>query len=299
MALVWRTLSAAQGSGPHRDAQLMPDYHTLISVAELQAALAQEAVRLLDCRFDLARPDSGRSEFASDHIPSAHYAHLDEDLSGPPRAGFGGRHPLPDAAHWQARVARWGIHPGDQVVAYDSSGGCFAARAWLLFRLYGHARVAVLDGGWQHWQQSQAGASAEVAAPAALTTEAGPAAVRAWAGIPPDAVLVDARDPERYRGEFEPIDPRAGHIPGAINRPWKRNLAPDGRFLPAAELRQSWLDLLQGVQASAVVCYCGSGVTACHNLLALSHAGLPGATLYPGSWSEYCADPARPVAVDV
>jgi thiosulfate/3-mercaptopyruvate sulfurtransferase len=196
-------------------------------------------------------------------------------------------------------------------VAYDDSGGCFAARAWWLFHHFGHGNALVLDGGWQAWCAA-GGASlsgpADSAAAASPTTAPGVAVVApapAIAGATgaivsrselPGKLLVDARDPGRYAGEMEPIDARAGHIPGAYNRFWRLNLDAEGRFLPPGELRSAWLTLLGDTPPEEVVCYCGSGVTACHNLLALAHAGIDGARLYPGSWSEYSADPARPVA---
>ena len=271
----------------------MPGYHTLIAASELRALLgAGGPVCMLDCRFDLAAPGAGFAAYKDAHIPGAHYAHLDDDLSGPARPGFGGRHPLPDEPTWRARMAGWAITPETQVVAYDATGGCFAARAWWLLRHYGHPQVAVLDVGWAAWSEPAAPAPAQN-----LAVDASPSsAVVRWANQQPDWFLVDARDPPRYRGELEPIDPVAGHIPGAVNHPWKENLTPDGRFLPAPVLRERWLARLGGAAPDRVVCYCGSGVTACHNLLALEIAGLAGANLYAGSWSEYCADTSRPTA---
>jgi len=291
----------------------------LISVAELRRLLERnEAVCLLDCRFDLAASSAGERAFAAAHIPGAHHAHLEHDLSGPPGPTGAGRHPLPSAEAWQARLARWGVRPGTQVVAYDDTGGCFAARAWWLCRYFGHENVSVLDGGWPAWvavggdrdsrDADVRAAPAELqdrvdcsGAPATSTlSTTGPAGSRqalvTCDGLA-DKLLVDARDPARYAGTLEPIDPRAGHIPGAVNRFWKRNLDADGYFLPVEELRAAWLELLGGAAPPGVVCYCGSGVTACHNLLALAHCGIEGVRLYPGSWSEYCADPERPAAV--
>jgi thiosulfate/3-mercaptopyruvate sulfurtransferase len=195
-------------------------------------------------------------------------------------------------------------------VAYDDSGGCFAARAWWLFHHFGHGNALVLDGGWQAWcaaggaslsgPADSAAAAPPSTAPGVAAAAPAPATAATGAIVSrselPGKLLVDARDPGRYAGEMEPIDARAGHIPGAYNRFWRLNLDAEGRFLPPGELRSAWLTLLGDTPPEEVVCYCGSGVTACHNLLALAHAGIDGARLYPGSWSEYSADPARPVA---
>ncbi len=281
---------------------------TLISAADLMALQAQptpagRAVVLLDCSFDLADATAGESAHAAGHLPGAVYAHLDRDLSGP-KAGPGepsrGRHPLPARDQLAATAGAWGLAPGVQVVVYDAQGGPYAARAWWLLQWLGHADVAVLDGGTAAWLAAGGSLSNEVGvaqpqppyptqAPAMPTIDA--AALQAALG---QLVLIDARAPERYRGEVEPLDPVAGHIPGAVNRLFKLNLQADGRFKPAAELRAEFATLLQPGQP--VVQQCGSGVTACHNLLAMAHAGLGVAQLYPGSWSEWCSDPTRPVA---
>lgn len=272
-------------------------FQTLISAEDLRAL--QPTPVLLDCGFDLAEPAAGERAFAAGHLPGALYAHLDRDLSGPKGPGRG-RHPLPAFGDFAATAGRWGVRPGVQVVCYDAQGGMYAARAWWLLRWLGHAAVAVLDGGLGAWQAAggtlQAGsAEAPGAAPYPATTPAMPTldatALQAALGR---VRLVDARAPERYRGDTEPLDPVAGHIPGATNRFFKLNLQADGRFRPAAELRaefDAW-----GTPPEQVVHSCGSGVTACHNLLAMAHAGLPATRLYPGSWSEWCSDPARPVA---
>jgi thiosulfate/3-mercaptopyruvate sulfurtransferase len=259
---------------------------------------------LLDCSFDLADAGAGRRAFASGHLPHARYAHLDQDLAGPPHDAHGcfhGRHPLPDRLAWAATVARWGIGPGTPVVAYDAQGGPYAARAWWLLRWLGHEDVAVLDGGLPAWRATggtlEAGEPVQASAappypshgPACPTIDA--QALRAQLGR---VRLVDARAGERYRGEVEPLDRAAGHIPGARNRPFKDNLASDGRFKSREALHGEWAALLAG--DSAVVHYCGSGVTACHNLLAAAYAGCGEGVLYPGSWSEWSDDPARPQA---
>jgi thiosulfate/3-mercaptopyruvate sulfurtransferase len=281
---------------------------TLISATDLlalhtQAAQGGRPLVLLDCGFDLADPGAGERAHAAGHLPGALYAHLDRDLSGPkaaPGEPSRGRHPLPDRAQLAATAGAWGIAPGVQVVAYDAQGGPFAARAWWLLQWLGHAEVAVLDGGPAAWLAAGGALGTDApqprpqppypaAAPAMPTLEA--AELQARLG---QVVLIDARAPERFRGEVEPLDPVAGHIPGAVNRLFKLNLQADGRFKPAADLRSEFAALLQPGQT--VVQQCGSGVTACHNLLAMAHAGLGTATLYPGSWSEWCSDPTRPMA---
>ncbi|MEP7283009.1 MAG: sulfurtransferase [Rubrivivax sp.] len=278
-------------------------HHTLIDAEALQARLAAGAPTVvLDARFELSAPPAGRAAYAAGHVPGARYAHLDDDLAGA-CTGHNGRHPLPGRADFAARVGAWGITPGVQVVAYDDQGGAIAARAWWLLRWLGHDAVAVLDGGWSAWVGS--GGAVETTAPtpvhAALPYPASDAP--AMPTVQADALLaqlgrvrlLDARTGERFRGEVEPLDPVAGHIPGATLRCFRDNLAPGGRFKPAALLRAEF-DALASPPAS-VVHQCGSGVTACHNLLAMAHAGLDGSVLYPGSWSEWCADPRRPVAI--
>lgn len=273
----------------------------LIDAPTLMTRLAAgEPLVLLDCGFDLADPGAGERAFAAGHLPGAQHAHLDRDLSGP-KDGHNGRHPLPAPAAWAATLGRWGVAPGVPVVAYDDHGGVYAARAWWLLRWAGHAACAVLDGGRAAWRAAGgglvagAGAAAApqppypVAATAAMPTLDTAAVQHALAG----RVLVDARAPERYRGELEPLDPVAGHIPGALNRFFRLNLADDGRFKPPGQLRAEYAALLGG---RAPVHQCGSGVTACHNLLAMAAAGLDAGALYPGSWSAWCSDPARPVA---
>jgi thiosulfate/3-mercaptopyruvate sulfurtransferase len=276
-----------------------PALGTLIDAAALQR-LARPVV-LLDCRFDLADPGYGARAYAAGHLPGARRAELERDLSGRPD-GRNGRHPLPERAAFAATVARWGIAPGVAVVAYDAEGGPYAARAWWLLRWLGHDAVAVLDGGRAAW--TAAGGTLETAVPPPAHGAAPyPASPQpAMPTIDADALaaalgrvtLVDARAGERFRGEVEPIDPVAGHIPGALNRVFKRNLGADGRFLPATALRTAFAAF--GARPADVVHQCGSGVTACHNLLAMEHAGLAGSVLYPGSWSQWCSDPSRPIA---
>ena len=282
-------------------------FDTLISARELAQRLGDPALVVLDCRFDLARPEWGAEAYAAGRIPHARYAHLDRDLSSPVSA-TSGRHPLPEPVALGARFGAWGIGPDSQVVAYDQGPGAFAARLWWLLRWLGHTAVAVLDGGLAAWQA--AGFALETAAAAAPSARhfAGRPDARLLADTPEieralragalergEYPLIDARGADRFAGQNETLDPVAGHIPGALNHPFTDNLA-DGRFLDAATLRARFLRTLGGRPAERAVCMCGSGVTACHNLLALEIAGLGGARLYAGSWSEWIVDPARPVS---
>lgn len=275
-------------------------FKTLISAAQTRDLLAHRApLVLLDCSFDLADTAAGERAWAAGHLPGALHAHLDRDLSGA-KTGRNGRHPLPAREDLAAAAGRWGITPAVQVVAYDAQGAAYAARAWWLLRWLGHDAVAVLDGGVAAWLA--AGGLLETAVPAVTPQAPYPSAAPAMPTIAADALLarmgrltlLDARAGERFRGEVEPLDPVAGHIPGATLRFFRDNLGADGRFKPAAQLRQEYATL--GAGAGEVVHQCGSGVTACHNLLAMVHAGYDDAVLYPGSWSEWCSDPSRPVA---
>jgi thiosulfate/3-mercaptopyruvate sulfurtransferase len=275
-------------------------YTTLVDSPTLSSLLASPQVCVVDCRFDLAKPAAGEAEYQQSHIPGAVYAHLDRNLSGP-KTGANGRHPLPSPDALKSTLGGFGIDAGVQVVAYDQDTGMYASRLWWLLRWMGHTAVAVLDGGLAKWtaehRPTRSGTESREprifsGAPDAtmLVETMDIAAVAASA----DARLVDARAPERYRGDIEPIDPVAGRIPGAVNHFYLRNLS-EGRFLSPRSLREQWRCTLGDVPADHVVCYCGSGVTACHDVLALEHAGLSGARLYPGSWSEWVADPNRPV----
>ena len=280
--------------------------NTLISVDELLALQASGARPvLLDCGFELTDPAAGERAYAAGHLPGALYAHLELELSGPKvdREGvFRGRHPLPSRDDFAAAAGRWGIAPGTPVVAYDAQGGSYAARAWWLLRWLGHDEVWVLDGGLQAWQA----AGGALTATPGVATDAGPYPARpasmptieapALLGLLGRMRLLDARAGERFRGEIEPIDPTPGHIPGARSRPFKDNLAADGRFKSRDVLRAEWAPLVSGQAPDNVAQMCGSGVTAAHNVLAMAHAGLGDSVLYPGSWSEWCSDPARPVA---
>ena len=280
------------------------NYTTLISASELASHLNDSNWAIFDCRHDLLQPTAGSDAFAAGHIQNAQFANIDTDLSGakaPAGTAFTGRHPLPDRNTLLATLRGWGIDDDTQVVAYDGQGGMFAARLWWLLRWVGHANVAVLDGGLAAWQAQGLPVVTPVAPrPAGNITEQ--ASLAPTVGVQEvvanlatqELQVLDARAPDRFRGENETIDPVGGHIPGAKSRFFKDNLQPDGRFKPARELEQEFAGLI-GKPESAIM-QCGSGVTACHNLLALEVAGLPGAELYPGSWSEWCADPARPVA---
>ena len=276
---------------------------TLIDAGQLQQWIVSgRPLVLLDAGFDLADPSAGERAFLGGHLPGARYVHLDRDLSGA-KTGRNGRHPLPARATFAATAARWGIGADTQVVVYDAQGGMYAARLWWMLRWIGHAAVAVLDGGPSAW----AGAGGLLSQATPATPDAAPE-VPLRDGLSPaldgDALLarlgrvrlIDARAGERFRGEVEPLDALAGHIPGASNRAFKDNLQSDGRFKPSPVLRAEFASLLGAVPPSQVVHQCGSGVTACHNLLAMEHAGLVGSMLYPGSWSEWSSDPTRPVA---
>jgi thiosulfate/3-mercaptopyruvate sulfurtransferase len=279
-------------------------YTTLITAAELAGHIDAPGWVVVDCRHDLANLSAGRDGYNAGHLPHALFADMETELSGAKRGPdgvFRGRHPLPDRDAFIGTLRSWGVNDDTQVVAYDAHGGMFAARLWWLLRWVGHGAVAVLDGGMAAWQGQGLPLGTEVPAPVrgtisaraplVTTVSAGELLANIGGG---QRVVVDARSPDRFRGENETIDPVGGHIPGARNRFFKDNLDADGRFKDAARLKAELAGVV-GEPAQAVM-QCGSGVTACHNLLALEVAGLPGAALYPGSWSEWCADPARPVA---
>jgi thiosulfate/3-mercaptopyruvate sulfurtransferase len=273
-------------------------YDTVITVDQLRAL---ERCVVLDCGFQLDDTAAGERAHAQGHIPGARYVHLDRDLSAP-KTGRNGRHPLPRREDFAATAGALGIAPGVQVVVYDRQGMVYAARAWWMLRWLGHREVAVLDGGIKAWVA--AGGELSTAAPAISQQPPYPASAAQMPLITVDELarsldrhtLIDARSAARFRGENETLDPVAGHIPESLNRCFQDNLAPDGRFLPAAQLREGFAGLVGDGGATAVVHTCGSGVTACQNLLAMMHAGWPATTLYAGSWSEWIADPARPRA---
>ena len=290
-------------------------FTTLIDVDSLQELLGNPRLAIMDCRFDLLNPDAGRKAYLEAHIPGARYVDLNRDLSAPV-AAHTGRHPLPAPHSFAARMGQLGVGKHTQVVAYDEANGSIAARLWWMLRWLGHGAVAVLDGGLKAWTaadgEMQSGETAGHATRQGhsahchshvehLPTHPSPNAVLSTSDLQhslldPHALLVDARGKERYAGQAEPLDSVAGHIPGAVNHPFTANLETDGRFLPAAELRHRWQELLAGHQPAQVIAMCGSGVTACHNLLSLEIAGLIGAKLYAGSWSEWIRDPQRPIA---
>lgn len=279
----------------------MPDYTTLVSAADLARHLDDPDFVIFDCRHELTNPDFGPKAYAESHLPGARFAHVDRDLAAP-LTGRNGRHPLPEPQTFIDWLGRMGVSDDKQVIGYDNAGGVYGSRLWWMLRWVGHSRVAVLDGGWQGW----------IAAGLPVTTDV-PTPVRArfngrsnssWVDAhyveahlhSKDMVLIDARSNDRFHGQNETIDPVAGHIPGAVNRFFKDNLDARGFFKPAAELRAAFAPLLGNTPADKVVHQCGSGVSACHNLLAMEIAGLSGAKLYPGSWSEWIADPSRPTA---
>lgn len=276
-------------------------YTTLIDTQTLDDNLARPDWAIVDCVFNLADTDWGEAWYVAGHIPGAVYAHLDRDLSGP-KTGTNGRHPLPDLDRLRARLGQWGIGPETQVVAYDQDTSMTASRLWWLLRYLGHTAVAVLDGGLARWtaEGRRLRTGYEQRAPAVFVGEPRREMLVLADDVEelrqdPQARVIDARAPERYRGEVEPIDPVAGHIPGAGNVPYLSNLGPDGRFLPPDVLRARFEAALGGAAPADSVMYCGSGVSACHNVLAMEHAGLSGAKLYGRSWSEWCALPGRAV----
>ena len=279
-------------------------FTTIVGTNDLAAHAANPQWAIVDCRFQLGDTGWGEREFLAAHIPGAVYAHLDRDLSGP-TTGTNGRHPLPKPASLASTFGHLGVENGMQVVAYDQDCGMFASRLWWLLRWMGHDSVAVLDGGFAKW-------TAEGRAVDTLGAGNNARRAKRFTGAPresmavalddvsalvgrPGWLLLDARAPERYRGDVEPIDRVPGHIPGAVNHFFQDNVGANGLLKSPDELRASLSSALAGTPADHVVCYCGSGVTACHNLLALEHAGLRGVKLYPGSWSEWSSDPARGV----
>ena len=280
-------------------------HRTLIQPADLDLLLRTRPAQtvVFDCSFDLARPEAGRATHEAGHLPGAAYLHLDEDLSAP-KNGRNGRHPLPAREAFTARLAALGVCDDSQVVVYDGVGGMYAARAWWMLRWIGHADAALLDGGLPAWRAAglpveqgavPARAPGRLSLRPALAAAVDREMLLANLGGGP-RLVVDARGSDRFRGENETLDPRAGHIPGSRSRPFKDNLGTDGRFKPAAQLRAEYLAVTGGHAVTELVMSCGRGVTACHNLLALEVAGLGGAALYPGSWSEWSAWPESPIA---
>jgi len=277
-------------------------YTTLVSVGDLAAHLDDPDWIVCDCRHDLVNTGAGRDAYMQAHIPGARFVHLDKDLSAP-LTGRNGRHPLPDPATFVARLGALGIDNAKQVVAYDATGGAYAARLWWMLRWVGHDAGAVLDGGWEAWLNAALPVTDQppMIRPARFDLRRSSGAtvdaefVRASRGKP-EPLLLDARSADRFRGENETLDPVAGHIPGAVNRFFRHNLDTDGKFKPPTTLKEEFNALLGNNAPGKVAHYCGSGVTACHNLLAMEIAELGGSRLYPGSWSEWVADRSRPVA---
>ena len=274
----------------------------LVSPEELARHLDDPQWIVFDTRHDMGDVEKGRRAYAAGHIPGAYFLHVDEDLSGA-KTGKNGRHPLPDLETFAAKLNARGVTPQTQVVVYDDLAGNFAVRLWWMLRWLGHERVALLDGGFPLWEKEGRPVATEVPA-----TRKGAFVPRPHLGSivdahfvdrvrdDPSVKLLDARAANRFAGLQEPIDPVAGHIPGAVNHFWQENLTPDGRFKPPAQLRKEYEALLAGMAPSQAVHMCGSGVTACHNIFAMELAGLRGAKLYPGSWSEWCSDANRPMS---
>ena len=277
---------------------------TLVDTETLSRHLDDPRWVVVDCRFVLTDPEAGRRAYAAGHIPGARYAHLNEDLSSPVTATTG-RHPLPSPGLLAEKLGRWGVDKRSQVIVYDDTFGAMAARLWWLLRWFGHEAVAVLDAGYPKWVREKRPITTELPSirPAQFHATINNAM---WVGADhvlemlhaKQGILLDARAEERYNGEIEPLDRVAGHIPGSINLPFEDNLHISGKFLPEAELRALYDGLLDDVKPEQVIQMCGSGVTACHNILAMEHAGLKGARLYAGSWSEWITDERRPVARD-
>lgn len=278
----------------------MAGWTTLVQPETLAGALNRPDLVVVDCRFTLLDPNAGEHAYLTSHLPGAAYAHLERDLSDMSPNGDG-RHPWPPADMFTARLSRWGIEPHHQVVAYDDGDGAIAARLWFLLRMLGHEKVAVLDGGWARWTALGLPVSSAPRAPSSSHYRAVFDLSRLFdanalqAHLDNGGMLVDARGAARFRGDEEPLDRIAGHVPGAINRPYPSNLV-DGRFKAPMQLADEYRALLGEHAPDQVVVMCGSGVTACHNLLAMERAGLKGAILYTGSWSGWIADPSRPVA---
>jgi thiosulfate/3-mercaptopyruvate sulfurtransferase len=280
------------------------DFKTLVSTEELNKHLDDPDWVIFDCRFTLTNPDAGKAAYDQNHIPGARYAHLDDDLASPVGANTG-RHPLPDAELFADKLGKWGVDSSKQVVVYDDTFGAMAVRMWWLLKWLGHENVALLDGVLPKWIREKRPLTDEL--PTITPTTFSPrvnddmwiTAEALQSGLDKgEVVLLDARAEERFSGEVEPLDKVAGHVPGAINLPWEDNLDLGGDLLSPDELREFYQEQMHGKPATKVVNMCGSGVTACHNILAMEHAGLHGSRLYAGSWSEWITDSSRPVATD-
>jgi thiosulfate/3-mercaptopyruvate sulfurtransferase len=281
----------------------MKNFDKLISVSELFQMLDRPDVVIFDCRHDLSNPQFGTQAYAASHLPGARFAHVDKNLSAPV-TGKNGRHPLPDPSVFMDWLGRQGVSNTTQVIGYDGAGGLYAARLWWMMRWVGHGRVAVLDGGWDAWVKAGHPVTKETVTPT-LSRFTGKADaslvdadfVRKHLGQP-DMLVIDARANDRFHGQNETIDPVAGHIPGAVNYFFRQNLDAQGLFKPGSELKAAFTQVIGATPSPKVVHQCGSGISACHNLLAMEIAGLAGSRLYGGSWSEWIADRTRPVATD-
>jgi thiosulfate/3-mercaptopyruvate sulfurtransferase len=281
----------------------MSNYQALISVTSLAKNLENPLFRVVDCRFSLMDTEKGRDDYAAGHVPGASYANLDMDLSSPISTGTG-RHPLPDVESFIETLRRWGISNDSQVVVYDDAGGGVAARLWWMLRWLGHEDVAVLDGGFAAWARSGCPVNQDEPSTEAGSFKGSPAAesvwttadIQSWHSAGKSFVLVDARDGARFRGEHEPIDPVAGHIPGAVSLPLTDNLNSDGTWRSPDEMKARWAKVFENSPRDPWGVMCGSGVTACHLALSASMAGLPDPCLYVGSWSEWVCDPDRPIS---
>jgi thiosulfate/3-mercaptopyruvate sulfurtransferase len=279
-------------------------YSTLVSTDDLARHLDDPNWIVVDCRFTLTDPVGGRLVYQKGHIPGARYAHLDEDLAAPIGPGTG-RHPLPDAEMLAEKLSQWGIGVNKQVVVYDDSFGSMAVRLWWLLRWLGHPGVALLDGGYPKWVREKRpvtqdmpvldGKASCARLPEPSLYVSADQVMQAMKTS--DKLILDARPERRFSGEYEPLDPVAGHVPGAVNWNFEENLDIDGTFMPPEALRENYQALLKGRAPSEVIHMCGSGVTACHNVLAMEVAGLSGSRLYVGSWSEWITDPSRPIAL--
>ena len=275
-------------------------YTTLIATDTLAANLGA-GWAIIDCRYDLKDEAWGRAQYLGSHVPGAAYASLSHDMAGPASTGNGGRHPVPSPEAMAVTFGRLGISAGTQVVAYDQDAGQYASRLWWMLRYMGHDAAAVLDGGWTKWIREGRPTRSGEETPRRAEFSGRPREdvrlhvqdVEQLLGRR-DTLLVDARAPERFRGENETLDKVGGHIPGAANHFFKQNVGPDNTLLPSDQLRAQFEKTFGGRRADQIVMYCGSGVTACHNLLAMEHIGMRGAKLYPGSWSEWSSEPARP-----
>jgi thiosulfate/3-mercaptopyruvate sulfurtransferase len=290
-------LCAAAHGAMMRDMNCPP----LIAAAELKALLDSPGLLVVDCRFDLADAQFGRTAYATSHIPGALFASMEHDLAAPRRPDTG-RHPLPTPGVFARLLGSWGFTDASRVVAYDQGGGAGAARLWWMLRARGHRRVQVLDGGWAAWLAEHGATTSAVPVTAPVRVPQQPYegvldAAQVTAELAGRRIaLVDARAADRFAGRNERIDPVAGHVPGALNHPYTDNLDDQQRWLPATELRRRWMPTLERAQGRSLVMMCGSGVTACHNLLALELAGRSDGLLYAGSWSDWITDPSRPIA---